>query len=145
MIMNKLLNIKVITFSLLTIFLPILPLLLLVGLFILSDTILGVWAAKKRGEEITSRKLSAIISKMVLYQSAVIIGFLLDKHLLGEFIKIFISHELFFTKMITMTLIFIEGVSLSENFESITGKNIMKYFRNMLKRATNIKDDVKTE
>jgi len=77
--------------SLLSFFIPVVPLLLLVGGFILFDTILGIWAAKKRGEKITSRKLGNIIPKMILYQMAVLSAFVLDVWLLGEFVKFILS------------------------------------------------------
>ena len=124
-------------------FLPVVPLVILVGLFILGDTILGVWAAKRRGEKITSRKLGNIIPKMVLYQGAVVTAFLLDTFLLGEFIAILFSIDILFTKLVSLTLIFIEGVSIDENFTSITGKNMFSSFKDMITRTASLKDEIK--
>lgn len=128
--------------SILTFFLPVIPLLLLVGLFILGDTCLGIWAAKRQGEKITSRKLGNIIPKMVLYQAAVISGYCVDVYLLGEFIQFIFSVDILFTKLITLTLIFIEGVSIDENFTKITGKNLFKSFKIMITRTAELKDDI---
>lgn len=124
-------------------FLPIVPLILLVGVFILGDTALGIWAAKKRGERISSRKLGNIIPKMVLYQAAVVTAFLLETFLLGEFISILFSIEIIFTKLVALTLIFIEGVSMDENFTSITGKNMFRAFKEMITRTADLKDEIK--
>lgn len=124
-------------------FLPVVPLILLVGLLILGDTILGIWAAKKRGEKITSRKLGNIIPKMVLYQGAVITAFILDTWLLGEFIGLIFDIEILFTKLVALTLIFIEGVSLDENFTYISGKNMFTAFKQMITRTASIKDEIK--
>lgn len=129
--------------SLFSFFLPVVPLILLVGGFILIDTILGVWAAKKRGEKITSRKLGNIIPKMILYQMAVLSAFVLDVWLLGEFIKFILSIDLLFTKLVAMTLIFIEILSINENFTFITGKNLFQSFKLMITRASSVKEDIK--
>lgn len=134
---------KALSISVLTFFLPIVPLLLLIGLFILCDTILGVWAAIKRGEKITSRKLGNIVPKMLLYQGAVLVGYVLDHLLLGEFVNHIFNIDMLITKLIAMTLIFIESVSLNENMESITGKNIFKSFKNMISRTAKIKGQIK--
>jgi len=124
-------------------FLPVVPLVLLVGLLILGDTILGVWAAKKRGEKITSRKLGNLIPKMVLYQGAVITAFVLDTWLLGEFISLIFDIDILFTKLVALTLIFIEGVSIDENFTYITGKNMFISFKEMITRTASLKDEIK--
>lgn len=134
---------KAFIISSLTFFVPIKPLLLLVGIFIFGDTILGVWAAKKRGERITSRKLGNIVPKMLLYQGAVIIGYTLDKLLLEEFILLLFNIDMMVTKLIAMTLIFIETLSLNENIECITGKNIFQSFKQMITRASKLKKEIK--
>jgi hypothetical protein len=54
-------------------FLPITGILFLIGFSILVDTITGIWKAKKLKIKITSRGLSAIISKLMLYEVAVIL------------------------------------------------------------------------
>lgn len=129
--------------SLCSFFVPVIPLLLLVGLFIIIDTGLGVWSAKRQGEKITSKKLGAIIPKMVLYQGAVITAFILDIWLLGEFISIIFDIEMLFTKLVAMTLIFIEGVSIDENFKLLTGKNLFRSFKEMIARTGSLKKDIK--
>lgn len=123
-------------------FLPVKPLLLLVGLFICSDTVLGIWAAHKRGEKINSRKLGNIIPKIILYQAAVLIGYVLDVLLLGEFVNYFINIPMFITKIIAMILIFVEALSINENFENITGKNLFNSAKQLITRGINIKKDI---
>jgi len=54
--------------ALLTFFVPLAPLAIAVGVAIALDTFLGVIAAKKTGEKITSRKFSQAILKMLIYQ-----------------------------------------------------------------------------
>ncbi len=57
---------------------PISGLLFLVGFVIALDTITGVWKSIKRKVPITSRGLSAIISKMLLYEVTVIMFYMID-------------------------------------------------------------------
>jgi len=87
--------------------------------------------------------LGNIIPKMILYQMAVLSAFVLDVWLLGEFIKFILSIDLLFTKLVSMTLIFIEILSINENFTFITGKNLFKSFKLMITRASSIKEDIK--
>jgi multisubunit Na+/H+ antiporter MnhG subunit len=122
--------------------LPIKPLIVLVGVCICLDTIFGVWKAKKIGEKITSKGLSSIVSKMVLYQSSVILFFALEKFLVGDFILLFTSIPLFLTKVIATLLIGIELTSISENIEEATGVSIWQRIKIMLGRVKEIKNDV---
>jgi hypothetical protein len=122
--------------------LPIKPLIILVGLCIFLDTIFGVWKAKKTNNKITSKGLSSIVSKMVLYQSAVILFFALEKFLVGDFILLFTSIPLFLTKVIATLLIGIELTSISENIEEATGVSVWQRIKIMLGRVKEIKNDV---
>ena len=125
-----------------TFLLPIAPLMALVGAAIIGDTILGVWAAKRSGEKICSRKLGAIIPKMLLYQAALIFGFCVDIYLVGEFLTHLFTIQMLMTKVITLTLLYVEMVSVDENFEKITGKNVVKAFKGMITRAKKVKEMV---
>lgn len=121
---------------------PIKPLLILVGLMIFLDTIFGVWKCKNQGTKVTSKGLSAIVSKMVLYQFAVILVFALEKFMFGDFVQIFTAIPLFLTKVVATLLVGIEVTSISENIEEATGVNIWQRIKIMLGRAKKIKDDV---
>ena len=121
---------------------PIKPLMILVGLMIFLDTIFGVWKCKKQGTKVTSKGLSAIVSKMVLYQFAVILVFALEKFMFGDFILLFTAIPLFLTKVVATLLVGIELTSISENIEEATGVNIWQKIKIMLGRAKDIKDDV---
>ena len=73
-------------------FLPISGILFLIGFAIFVDTLTGIWKAKKLGVPITSRKLSAIVSKLFLYEVAVIGFYLIDKFILNDIILQFFSN-----------------------------------------------------
>lgn len=134
---------SIIVFAALGAFLvPIQPLLLLVGMMILMDTILGIWKAFKIKEKISSRKLSNVVSKMVLYQGFVITLFILEKFALGEFVQFFVEIPYFLTKLISIILIMIELMSMHENFEAITKINIWKAFKKIVTRGQEAKNDL---
>lgn len=128
--------------TLLLFFAPIQGLLISVGTAIALDTIFGIAKAIKLKDKITSRKLSNIVSKFVLYQAAVLLIFTIDVFLLGEFFKIWFSIPFFFTKIVTIILIFIEAVSIKENFEEAFNVNVFSLLKKFLKRSIEIKEDI---
>ena len=123
-------------------FAPIVPLVILVGISIFVDTLFGIIKAKKRKQKITSRRLSALISKMFLYEFAVIGMFIVDKYLIGDIIAVFTSIPLVLTKLVVATLLSIELKSINENIESSFKINLWDEFKKMLKRAKDVKDDI---
>ena len=128
--------------TLLLFFAPIQGLLISVGTAIALDTIFGISKAIKLNQKITSRKLSNIVSKFVLYQAAVLLIFTIDVFLLGEFFRLWFSIPYFFTKVVTIILIFIEAVSIKENFEEAFNVNVFRMLKKFLKRGVEIKEDI---
>lgn len=128
--------------TLLLFFAPIQGLLISVATAIALDTIFGIAKAIKTKDKITSRKLSNIVSKFVLYQAAVLLIFTIDIFLLGEFFKMWFSIPFFFTKVVTIVLIFVEAVSVKENFEEAFSVNIFRMLKKFLKRGIDIKEDI---
>ena len=130
--------------SLLLLFVPIYGLLVAVGTAIVLDTFTGVFKSiKLHGlKSIRSRKLSAIVSKMLLYEVTVLLLFLMDKYLLNEFVIQWFSIEYMFTKMCAIVLIFIELVSVKENIEEAYSIDIWKMLKRLLSRAKEIKSNI---
>jgi len=126
----------------LTFLTPIKPLILIVGVAIALDTFYGVRRAKKTGEKVTSRKLSKIISKMVLYQSAVILFFCVEKFILGDIIGLFTNIPLILTKIVTTVLLYIEATSISESYEIMYGVSLWKKFKELIKRTGDTKQQL---
>lgn len=120
---------------------PINGIILAVGASIIFDTILGLWRSLKIGEKITSRKMSRMISKMLLYQFTLLLFFIIEKYILQDFIGYFINIPLFLSKLVAMTLIFIELTSINENFQGITGMSLWYKFKTMLQRTKELKED----
>ena len=123
-------------------FLPISGILFLIGFAIFVDTLTGIWKSKKLGVPITSRKLSAIVSKLFLYEVAVIGFYLIDKFILNDIILTFFSVPLMLTKILSLVLCSIEVISISENYKAVKGIDIWSAFKNLLQRSKEIKKDI---
>jgi hypothetical protein len=123
-------------------FLPISGILFLIGFAIFVDTLTGIWKAKKLKIPITSRKLSAIVSKLFLYEVAVIGFYLIDKFILNDIILTFFSVPLMLTKILSLVLCSIEVISISENYKAVKGIDIWSAFKNLLQRSKEIKNDI---
>ena len=123
-------------------FLPISGILFLIGFAIFVDTLTGLWKAKKLKIKITSRKLSAIISKLFLYELAVIGFYLIDYFILNDIIKQFFSVPLMLTKILSLVLVSIEVMSINENYKAVKGIDIWQAMKLLFARAKEIKTDI---
>jgi len=125
-----------------TFLMPISGLLFLVGFVIVLDTITGVWKSYKNKVKITSRGLSAIISKMLLYEVTVIMFYMIDKFILNSIILQFFSVELLLTKVLALILVSIEVMSINENYKAVKGLDLWQAMKNLFARAKDIKKEV---
>lgn len=97
---------------------PIKAILISVGFLIIFDLFTGIWAASKRGEPIKSAAMRRTVSKMVIYQVAVISGFLVEQYLMNNLIPV--------AKLVASVIGLVELSSVLENCNSILGKNLFK-------------------
>lgn len=104
--------------TLLAVLAPIQTVLITVGCLVFADFITGVWAALKEKQPITSAALRRTVSKIVIYQIAVISGFILEKYLLSGAVPA--------AKLIAGTIGLVEVKSVLENTKRITGQDIFK-------------------
>ncbi len=111
---------------------------------IVLDTVFGIYrAVKVKGWVfITSRRLSEIVSKMLLYESCIISLYCMDFFFLNTISQFCFSIEYMATKTCALVLIFIELVSIKENFEKATGLDVWVMLKKGLSRAKEIKDSV---
>lgn len=110
--------------STVAVFATVRPLVVVVSLLIFSDTITGILAAHKRGEKITSQGFSRTISKLFFYNLAIVLGFLMEKFVLLEVVPV--------VKAIVLVIGVTEFKSFLENFESITGINLLDKLKQYL-------------
>ena len=123
-------------------FLPISGILGLLFALILADTATGIWKAKHLKQQITSRKLSAVISKLVLYELAVVLFYLIDYYILNDIILTFFSVPLMLTKILALVLASIEVMSINENFKVVKGIDIWQSMKLLFARAKEVKDNL---
>jgi hypothetical protein len=129
--------------ALLLFFAPIQQLVIVVGLAILCDTFTGIYKSVKLDgwKSIRSRKLSNIISKMVLYEVAIIVLYPIDKFLLNELLLNIVSVQYFSTKVACVLLILVEITSIKENIEAALKIDIWKTLKNFIKRAKEVSNN----
>lgn len=113
---------------------PVVGVLVAVGLFILLDTITGIWKAKKKNQKVTSRRLGRIINKMLVYQATVLTFFVLDFFILDEVTKTFLSFDFALTKIVAVVLCSIEIYSIDESFEQATGKGLFERIKDVVSK-----------
>lgn len=130
--------------GLLIFFAPIQGLVIAVGLIIVLDTFTGIYKSiKLKGwKSVRSRKLSHIVSKLLLYELCLILLYPADVFILNEFFLHLVSIQFFATKLLCIVLIFIEGVSIKENIEEALKINIWQLLRNAIKRTKELKDGI---
>ena len=100
------------------VFAPVKAAVLTVFVLVLADLILGVWAAHKRKEPITSAGLRRTAVKMFLYEAALLLGFLAETYLLGEYIPV--------CKIASAFVGLVEIKSVIENLNEIGGGSLFK-------------------
>jgi len=127
----------------LSFFLPIVGILILIAASVILDTITGIWKAKKLKQPITSRRLSAIISKILLYEATVMLFFAMDKFLLNDIVISFFSIELLTTKILALVLVSIEVISINENYKAVKGIDLWASLKNLFARAKEVTSDFK--
>ena len=127
----------------LSFFLPIVGILILIAASVILDTITGIWKAKKLKQPITSRRLSAIISKILLYEATVMLFYAMDKFLLNDIVISFFSIELLTTKILALVLVSIEVISINENYRAIYQKDLWDALKNLFARAKEVTSDFK--
>ena len=108
---------------------PLVPLAVLVSTLIATDFVFGIYRAYKKGDEINSRKMGHSISKMFLYNMAVLSVFMLEKIIVGT--------DMQFTKIAVGVIAMVELKSIDESFRLLYGFSIYESIVDKLKRGTN--------
>lgn len=128
---------KVWLFASLAVFLPIKELMLTIGFLVGADLVVGVWKALKTGQRIRSRRMSDTITKLLLYQLAIMSGFLIETFIISELIPI--------TKLIATVIAIIEFKSIIESIEAVTGKDLWSKIKTIIGRKSEDITDAMTD
>lgn len=97
---------------------PIKPLLLACGALIVADMVTGMFAAHKRKEAINSADMRRSLTKMVVYQIAIISGFVLEKYMLDGLLPA--------SKVVSGVIGMVEFKSILENVSVIAGQDVLQ-------------------
>jgi Bacteriophage holin family len=103
--------------SLIAIFAPIKHLLIATAIMIFVDLITGILAARKRGEPITSAGIRRSLSKLIVYEAAILIAFMTEHYM---------SDTLPFVNMASSMISLVEITSVYENINSLSGTDLLK-------------------
>lgn len=96
---------------------PIKALLISCGVLIIADMVTGIFAAHKRGEAIKSAEMRRSLTKMVVYQVAIISAFVLEKYMLDGLLPV--------SKVVSGVIGMVEFKSILENASAIAGQDII--------------------
>ena len=132
----KLMSVLVVLFA------PIQGIMITIGLAILADTVVGIWKSRKLDQQISSRRLSRVISKMLIYQITIILFFMIDKFILHDLTANIFTIEWLLTKVIALTLVSIEVFSIDENIRQVRGSGLMEAFKRLIRKSKEIKSDI---
>lgn len=125
---------KVWLLAAISIFLPIKELMLTIGFLVGADMVVGIWKSLKVGQPIRSRRMSDTITKMLLYQLAIVSGFLIEKYIITDILPI--------AKLIGSVIAIIEFKSIVESIEAVTGKNLWSKIKEVIGRKSDDIDNI---
>jgi hypothetical protein len=130
--------------SILIMFVPIHGILIAIGSSIILDTFTGIFKSVKLNgwSSIRSRKLSQVVSKMLLYEVCVLFLYMIDRFVLNEFIFKWLSVDYMFTKVCAILLIFVELTSIKENIQEAYNIKIWDMLKDAFLRAKEVKDNI---
>jgi hypothetical protein len=112
-----------------SVFAPIKMVFLVTGILIFADLLLGIIAAKKRGERITSAGLCRTVTKIFVYNSAVALGFLVEKFMLDGFLPV--------SKIASGLISVVELTSILESLNFINGSPV---FAKLIEKLGSVND-----
>lgn len=115
--------------SILAVFAPIKGMLIVTAILIACDLISGLLAAKKRGEKISSAGLRRTLTKILVYNMAILTGFLVQTYMVSDVLPI--------TALIAGVISLVELKSILENLNSVNGTDI---FRSLIEKLGSVND-----
>lgn len=122
---------------------PIFGIMFLVGMAIVIDTATGLWKSKKTGVKITSKGLQSLVAKMFFYQGVIVLLFCLDKFIMNDVMALIWDKIPFaITKTTALVLLWIEMLSINENYEAVKGVSIIDKFKKFVGFAKKIKNEI---
>lgn len=97
---------------------PVHTVMLVTGVLIFADLVTGVIAAVKRKELISSSGLRRTVTKIFVYQAAIVLSFLSEHYLLSDALPL--------VKLAAGAIALVEMKSIIESLNEINGENVFK-------------------
>ena len=113
--------------TILVFFSPIKPIILLVGLSTIIDTIAG----------------KGLVPKLVSYIVAVLLVYTTDFFIINELVSNFISIDYLATKLIALALISVEVKSIDESFKAVKGCSFLQKITDVILKARDIRKNLR--
>jgi hypothetical protein len=130
--------------TILVFFAPIKPIIMLIGISTILDTVAGIWRAKKLKETVSSRKArKGLIPKLVSYIVAILLVYATDFFIINEMVSNFISIEYLATKLIALALISVEVKSIDESFKAVKGCSFLQKITDIILKARDIRKNLR--
>lgn len=127
--------------SLLTVLAPIKAFIIIIGLFVLSDTALAIYATINLNgiKSFRSNKLFNIVIKTFFYMGAILLAFLVDKYIFDGSI---LGVKLLMAKAMTLLFCYIELKSIDETSIKLGNKSIWVHFKELFAKGKELKKDL---
>lgn len=109
---------KSLAMGLLVVFMPVHAAVTTVFVLIMADLICGILAARKRKEPITSAALRRTITKLLVYEVALLLAFLAESYLIHGLIPV--------TTLVSSMIGIVELKSIYENIDTVSGGELLK-------------------
>lgn len=114
--------------AVIAVFAPIKTVMITVGVLVIVDMILGMIAAKKRGESINSARMSSTVVKALMYEIAVMMAYLVETYLMSGVLPV--------CKIVGALIGSVELKSILENTQEIHGQPLFNTLIGQLKKQT---------
>ncbi len=127
--------------SILTVLAPIKAFVILISLFVVSDTILALYATIKLYgiKSYRSNKLFNIVIKTVFYMTAIMLAFLVDTNIFDGSI---LGIKILICKALTLMFIYIELKSIDETSMKLGNKSLWVLIKELFNKGKELKKDL---
>jgi len=102
---------------------PVKAMMIAASVLVLLDFVTGIWASLKTGNAVTSAKMGRTVTKMAVYEVAILSCFLVERYLTEDFFPL--------SKICAGFVGLVEAKSIIENLNAINGSPV---FAGLLER-----------
>lgn len=111
-------SVEAMLLSIATVFAPIKSVIITAGILVIADLVLGIMAARHRKEPITSAGFRRSITKVFIYEIAIMLAYITETYLTGPDVPV--------SKIVSGFVGITELKSVIENLNELSGDSIFK-------------------